>query len=441
MSSEETLDSQKLENKEERKSFRNEGLFKRPKIPFKIDYEILGSGGYGKVYKVNENTIMKRVSENDNDLGIESPLEIYIMSYMKFPTLSKAEKYTLFDNGVVDIYQKMAFADLKFFSKKYMVKNPEPAPKIQRGPVVLGSKKIKSFKDPTPIKSDLKRNIAIKIIWDVCLALHYLHNNNIIHGDVKTSNVLLYDDDSGDLFAKLADFSLSVYMPNGFSHINSHSFYSAPYKPPEIWGKSPWSFEADIWALGVTIYSLIYSKTLFIQKGFKENTQNQFNILNQRIWDNKMRYPDVNSLSDNDNINIDESWEYEENYIINNLILKMLRYNPNDRLDISGVLNHEIFDDLRVKKFNSIKRVKNEYYYMSKPNKYMDIVCDRYICNIATHIQEIDGSEDEKFIYLITAFKITTRKVPKELVNIMNYSDTSDEIALLKRIDFNFELI
>ncbi|MFH1461650.1 MAG: protein kinase [bacterium] len=56
-------------------------------------------------------------------------------------------------------------------------------------------------------------SVVLKILKDVALALSYLHENRIIHRDIKLENILLFWDEDGDgLTAKLTDFSFAAQI-------------------------------------------------------------------------------------------------------------------------------------------------------------------------------------------------------------------------------------
>lgn len=74
-----------------------------------------------------------------------------------------------------------------------------------------------------------------------------------MHRDIKPENFLLTDK-SEQAIIKAADFGLCTYFKIGqrFKHIVGSAYYVAP----EVLQKN-YSYEADIWSLGVVLYILL----------------------------------------------------------------------------------------------------------------------------------------------------------------------------------------
>lgn len=87
-------------------------------------------------------------------------------------------------------------------------------------------------------------------------AFNYLHSNNIIHRDVKATNILIKDG-----IVKVCDFGLSRYLTD--DDMGSLA-YTINYRPPEILvGNCNYGLAADMWALGCVMYDFITHEMLF----------------------------------------------------------------------------------------------------------------------------------------------------------------------------------
>lgn len=83
------------------------------------------------------------------------------------------------------------------------------------------------------------------------LALKYIHRLNILHRDLKTSNILLQE--NGDL--KIGDFGIARVLEGTMQ--NAESVVGTPYyMSPEICQNQPYSFKSDVWSLGCVLYEL-----------------------------------------------------------------------------------------------------------------------------------------------------------------------------------------
>ena len=110
-----------------------------------------------------------------------------------------------------------------------------------------------------------------KFIHDVASGLAYLHENDIIHRDIKPDNIL--KDAAGHYV--ITDFGLSLKMRSTLRRAStrlqnnaSDQAGSISYMAPELFKAEPESVKAtDIWALGATIYELATGSLPFMGQG------------------------------------------------------------------------------------------------------------------------------------------------------------------------------
>lgn len=92
------------------------------------------------------------------------------------------------------------------------------------------------------------QNVLAKITESVLQGLSYLHSNHTVHRDIKPANILL----STQGHAKVSDFGISAFVDNTLAQC--HTFLgTVTYMSPERIDGQPYSFPADIWALGLTL--------------------------------------------------------------------------------------------------------------------------------------------------------------------------------------------
>eukprot|EP01135_Chromosphaera_perkinsii_P008743 Nk52_evm76s1444 gene=Nk52_evmTU76s1444 len=93
---------------------------------------------------------------------------------------------------------------------------------------------------------------------EILLAVEYLHKLNIVHRDIKTTNVLI----SASGHVKLIDLDTSKITKNG----RCETFCGTlQYMAPEIILRKPWydGYCADVYALGIVCYELLFGEVPF----------------------------------------------------------------------------------------------------------------------------------------------------------------------------------
>ncbi|KAF8995553.1 kinase-like domain-containing protein [Cyathus striatus] len=102
------------------------------------------------------------------------------------------------------------------------------------------------------------------IITGVANALHYLHSENVVHGDVKTKNVIIHKEDGDQIVPELADFGRSRVLER--SGDTTGMISSCRYTAPEILTQDDtrsFSKAGDIYSFGMFMLEILTGKIPF----------------------------------------------------------------------------------------------------------------------------------------------------------------------------------
>ena len=264
------------------------GLESEPKISdFNIIKE-LGAGSFGRVllvqHKITQVKYAIKAIDKRNTANIqEKPYfrrEIEIM-------------YRIHHPNVVKLFGHFEDNNYCYFIMEY----------IAGGNIYTLVPKSRSV--PTQQKASMMK--------DVISAVYFLHHMypKIVHRDIKPENVLL---DKGNV-AKLTDFGWSNYMQGD---IKRTTVCGTPvYLAPEIINNQGHDEHVDIWCIGVLLFELM--------AGFSPWQGDDVQTVKYNISRLKIRWP-----RDMDRDAMD-------------LISKILRYKPEERLTLRQILGHPFF--------------------------------------------------------------------------------------------------
>ena len=289
----------------------------------------IGEGQFGQVLLAERNSDNKKCAIKFVQKGTQSieeykvnrwEIDIFkLLQNIDHPNVIKCLDFYEYESQIFFVYEYIAGGDLRKLCKE-----------------------IKLFPQYYTI------NTILKFSMQMIEGIRILHKFGLIHRDIKTTNMVVdnivkvgnnnnssWDIDYSNIdnfVIKIIDFGLSRIL--GKFEKSNDPYGSLCFKAPELIKHVPYDFKVDVWAIGVTIYYLVY-KELPYEKGSKEEIK--YGIVQDPVPFRKNNFiinPNLNNYYDgNDKIKKLNNTMMKSN-ILYSMIKDCLEKNPEERLSI-----------------------------------------------------------------------------------------------------------
>lgn len=271
--------------------------------------KLMGQGTYGMVYQVNdaggETFAFKymRGFYDRNKYGIEDLIEIDITSRVQHPHIIHAAAIITPRNCDIDgMALVLPLADQTLWDAlRHLL-----------------------------MTTDTK----LVILYKLACAMQFLHAHGILHLDIKSDNVVMQGETP-----YLIDFGLSMICDDAEEGRHSASVrVTITHRAPEILrGSTKYNAAVDVWAFGIMMLRAFGGNDLYAVN--HNSTTQEADLLNR-----------ITGYATND-----KRFDYLLQYVreqyqapLKDLLLKMLDINPVTRCTATDIVNHPLFDTVRM---------------------------------------------------------------------------------------------
>ena len=263
----------------------------------------IGKGGFGEVWKVNH--------KKTNELYVIKVLDkerLKLQNLIAQLNLEIEIMYKVHHPHIMQLINHFEDDDNFFMIMPY----------ASRGQLYTLLKK----------NSKLDQKMTSQFLRETISAVKYLHEHNIIHRDIKPENILL----DQNYRVKLSDFGWSNFCaPNE----KRRTFCGTrEYISPEMVKKLPHDHRVDIWSIGVLLFECLAGYPPFSGQTDAE--------LFRHVTQLKIKWPiDFPPLA-------------------KNLVMKILKVNPEERPSLDDILKHSWFNHTPILRPILVNKLTNE---------------------------------------------------------------------------------
>jgi cyclin-dependent kinase 12/13 len=193
--------------------------------------------------------------------------------------------------------------------------------------------------------------------------IEYMHDNKVIHRDLKASNVLI--NNSGEL--KLCDFGLSKSYNHGDRLTNN--VITLHYRPPElILGDTLYDESVDMWSYGCIVAEMFTKRPILTGRTDIEQIDKIYRLCGTSNTENFHKLPKYYEFEPKRKHKRMVKEKFEKlPEDVRDLIDRLLVMEPSKRLTAKEALQHSYFsNDPKMAVLGTLPVLSSSYEYLSK---------------------------------------------------------------------------
>ncbi|ELP84035.1 protein serine/threonine kinase, putative [Entamoeba invadens IP1] len=245
----------------------------------------------------------------ENKLGEGSFGIVYKGTYRKHIVAIKKMKNIMDDNAIDEFINEVSMLDK--FRSEYIVHFYGAVFIPNKVCMVTEFAQFGSLQDLMEHKKsgEIDVILRVKMMLDASKGISYLHNNGILHRDIKPDNILVVSLDlNSNVNAKLTDFGSSRNVNMLMTNMTFTKGIGTPkYMAPEILKQQKYTKSADIYSFGITLYEVFGWCEAYQQKKFKF----PWKIAEFVIKGNHLKI--IEQITEEQYTLIEMCWRYDEN--------------------------------------------------------------------------------------------------------------------------------